>query len=80
MRWLLLVVVFFLARIGLIHHWDMIHGFKYGIVGIFVVAAILTPPDVLSQMLMAVPMVILYGIGIVVARIFSTKPASSKHS
>ncbi len=67
------VVIYFLARIGLIDHLDLIRGFRYSIVIIFVVAAILTPPDVVSQMLMAGPLVVLYGVGIVVARIATTK-------
>ena len=67
------VVVFFLARIGLIDARDMITFFRYGVVGIFVLSALLTPPDVLSQMLMAAPMILLYIIGIGVAWAFSTK-------
>lgn len=68
------IVIFFGARLGLIDHIDLIKGFRYAVVGIFVAAAVLTPgPDVMSQMLMAVPLMGLYGIGVVVARIFSTK-------
>jgi len=68
------VVVYFLARMGLVNHVDMLRGFRYSVVAIAIVAAILTPPDVVSMALMAVPLVILYLVGIVVARIFSTKP------
>lgn len=71
------VVVWFLARLGLVDHLDLIRGFRYGIVGIVVVAGILTPPDIVSQMLMAVPMVILYGVGIGVARVATTKKRDS---
>ena len=67
------VVVFFFARMGLIDHRDMITFFRYGLVGIFVLSAMLTPPDVLSQLLMAAPMTLLYGVGIGVAWIFTTK-------
>ena len=38
------------------------------LLGIFIVAAILTPPDAVSQCFMAVPMYVLYEIGIVLAR------------
>jgi sec-independent protein translocase protein TatC len=41
----------------------------YFIVGAFIVAAIVTPPDVLSQILLAVPLCILYELGIIVANI-----------
>lgn len=40
----------------------------YAIVGIFVVAAVITPPDVVSQLLLAIPMVLLYEAGILAAR------------
>lgn len=46
----------------------------YAIVGIFVVAAVITPPDVVSQLMLAVPMVILYEIGIIAAAVLG-KPA-----
>ena len=41
------------------------------IVGIFIVAAIITPPDVVSQLLLAIPMVLLYEVGIVAARMLA---------
>jgi sec-independent protein translocase protein TatC len=40
---------------------------------IFIIAAILTPPDIVSQTLMAIPMMVLYEIGILGARIFVRK-------
>jgi sec-independent protein translocase protein TatC len=45
----------------------------YAIVGIFVVAAVLTPPDVVSQLLLALPMIALYELGIVAARMVAPK-------
>lgn len=67
------VGAFFLARLGLIDAQDMIKGFRYAVVAIFVVAALITPPEVLTQMLLAAPLVALYGVGIIVAWLFSTK-------
>jgi sec-independent protein translocase protein TatC len=67
------VVVFFLARIGLIDAHDMTSKFRYALVAIFVVAAMITPPDPMTQMLMAAPLTGLYGVSIIVARVFSTK-------
>lgn len=46
----------------------------YAIVGIFVVAAVITPPDVVSQLLLAVPMVLLYELGIIAARMIAPRP------
>ncbi|WP_147652993.1 twin-arginine translocase subunit TatC [Vulcaniibacterium gelatinicum] len=48
----------------------------YAIVGIFVIAAIVTPPDVVSQLLLAIPMCLLYELGIVAARLLAPKPAT----
>jgi sec-independent protein translocase protein TatC len=72
------IVVYFLARIGLIDARDMVRGFKYSIVGIFIVAAVITPPDVLSQCLMAAPLTVLYGVGVVIAALVSTKKRGSE--
>jgi sec-independent protein translocase protein TatC len=64
------VAVVVLARIGVVTI-DQLKAFRgYFIVGAFVLAAIVTPPDVVSQLALAVPMCILYELGIVAARIF----------
>jgi len=47
----------------------------YAVVGIFVVAAIITPPDVVSQLLLAVPMMVLYELGILAAVLAGRKTA-----
>ncbi len=46
----------------------MISFFKYAVVLIFIVAALLTPPDVLTQLLMAGPLIILYGLSILIVK------------
>jgi sec-independent protein translocase protein TatC len=46
------------------------------IVGAFIIAAIVTPPDVLSQLMLAIPMVLLYELGIVAAVLIGKRPAS----
>jgi len=61
------VVVFILSRISLIDHKFLLRYFRYAIVIIFVLAAIITPPDVLSQILLAVPMLVLYAFSILVS-------------
>jgi sec-independent protein translocase protein TatC len=48
----------------------------YVIVGAFVISAVVTPPDVLSQLLLAIPMCLLYEIGLIASRLFG-KPAPS---
>jgi sec-independent protein translocase protein TatC len=67
------VVIFFLARMGLVHHKTLSKGRGIAIVIIFVVAALLTPPDVFTQLMMAAPLWVLYELSIVVARIFGQK-------
>jgi len=67
------VVIFFLARIGLLDHKDMIRGFRYAMVGIFVLAAAITPPDPMTQSLMAAPLTLLYTLSIGIAWAFTTK-------
>ncbi len=68
------VLAYFLARLGIITDRLLIDGFRYAIVGIFVVAAILTPPDVVTQCLFAAPLALLYGISILVVRYAQSEP------
>lgn len=66
---------FFLSRMGVLTADAMRNFRRYAILIIFIVAAILTPPDVVSQLLMAIPMLILYEFSIFVAVIFGKKKA-----
>lgn len=63
------VVSFFLARVGLITAAYLRRIRRYAVIGIFVVGAIFTPPDPLSQMFMVVPLLGLYEISVWVAKI-----------
>jgi len=61
-------LVFFLAKMGLITARWMIHNFKYAVLAVFIIAAVITPtPDVITQSVVAVPMLALYGLSIVIA-------------
>lgn len=62
------VVTFFLAKIGLVTDKTLIGFFRYAIIFIFIFSALLTPPDVITQFLMAAPLIILYGISILIAK------------
>ena len=62
------VFAYFLALLGLVNDKQMMAFFKYAIVIIFIVAALLTPPDVLTQLLMAGPLIILYGASILIVK------------
>ncbi len=61
------VLAYFLTRVGLIDYRFLIRQFRYAILVIFILAAILTPPDIISQVLLALPLLVLYGISIGVA-------------
>lgn len=69
---------FFLSRMGVLTAAMMRQARRYAILGIFIVAAILTPPDVLSQLLMAVPMLVLYEISVIVAAVFGKKKKTAE--
>jgi len=62
------VVAYFLGLLGLITDQTLVRFFRYAIVMIFVLAALLTPPDVLTQALMAAPLIILYGVSIIILK------------
>jgi len=62
------VFAYFLALLGLVTDKTLIDFFRYAVLIIFVVAALLTPPDVLTQLLMAAPLVILYGVSILIVK------------
>ena len=72
------IFAYFLALLGLVDDRQMRDFFKYAVVLIFIVAALLTPPDVLTQLLMAVPLVILYGISILIVRAVNPAPPLEK--
>lgn len=61
------VAVFILARSGIVDVETMRHARPYVIVGAFIVAAIVTPPDVISQFMLAIPCWLLYEIGLFLA-------------
>ncbi|MFO8091343.1 MAG: twin-arginine translocase subunit TatC [Desulfatiglandaceae bacterium] len=62
------VVIFFLTKMGLVTTAFLKKNRKYALLLIFVVSAILTPPDVITQCMMAVPLLTLYEVGILVSR------------
>lgn len=65
--------IFFLARLGIVTHQSLRAKRKYAILGAFIVAAALTPPDAISQTMMALPLCVLYEVGILGAYFFGKK-------
>jgi len=74
------VVVYFLSRAGLITP-DILKSYrKHALVGILVIAAVITPPDVTSQLLVAMPVLVLYEISIAISRrVMKRKTKESKN-
>jgi sec-independent protein translocase protein TatC len=62
------IVVIVLVRMGIVSIEKLREARPYVIVGAFVIAAVVTPPDVLSQFMLAVPMCLLYEAGLIMAR------------
>ncbi len=67
------IVVMILTRIGILTPAFLIQMRKYSVVIIWIIAAIITPQDILSQVLVAVPLMFLYEISIVISRIMTVR-------
>jgi sec-independent protein translocase protein TatC len=72
------VVVVLVVRFGLATIDQLKQARPYVIVGAFVVAAVVTPPDVVSQMLLAVPLCVLYEVGLQIARFTGLSPSRAE--
>ena len=68
------IVVIVLVRMGVVSVEKLREARPYVIVGAFVIAAVVTPPDVLSQFMLAVPMCLLYEAGLFLARFVGVRP------
>ena len=67
------LLVFFLAVAGIVTAKQLLAFTPYAVLCIFIAAAILTPPDVVSQLFLAVPMIVLYLLGVGVAFLVAKK-------
>jgi sec-independent protein translocase protein TatC len=74
------VLLTLLCRVGILDVATLKKGRRYAIVGMFVVAAVLTPPDVISQVGLAVPLLALYEISILAATWMARKPKDQTKS
>src|SRR3990172_7339931 len=63
------VLLTLLARVGLVSAEYLAEKRRYAIVGIFVIAAVLTPPDILSQIMLALPLLLLYEISVFLVKL-----------
>ena len=67
------IVIFFLARMGVVDYQLLARNRKYALLICFILGAIFSPPDVVSQTVLAVPMYILFEVGIWLAYFFGKK-------
>ena len=71
------VALLLLTRIGVVEARTLARHRKYAILLIFIFAAVVTPPDIISQILMALPLMALYEVSILLARLFGRKKRES---
>lgn len=67
------IIIYFLTRIGLVTPEFLRHSRRYAIVIILIVAAIITPPDVASQIIVSIPIMILYEVSILISKMVIKK-------
>jgi sec-independent protein translocase protein TatC len=67
-----------MGRVGLVSSQALARNRKFAVVGVFVVAAIITPPDIISQVTLAIPILILYEISIIAVRIVERRRAEAE--
>lgn len=67
------LVLLFLTKIGIVTPNFLRRNRKYAILFVFILAAFLTPPDVFTQILMALPLIVLYEIGILLSKLVYKK-------
>jgi sec-independent protein translocase protein TatC len=68
------VLILLLSRLGIVTHRFLLKYFRWAVLGIFIIAAVITPtPDIPTQCVFALPMVALYLLGVLVAWIFGKK-------
>ncbi len=73
------LLAYFLAKLGVVTARGLSKARRYALVINFIIAAILTPtPDMVNQLLMAGPLIVLYEVSIIIARIFGRKPEAEQ--
>lgn len=72
------VILTLLARIGVLTADQLVKARRYAIVAVFVAAAVLTPPDVISQLALAIPTLLLYEVSVYLVRIVERRRAAEE--
>jgi len=74
------VLMFLIGRLGLVSARTLWRGFRYAIILIFVAAAIFTPPDVMTQFLLGIPLCLLYLVGVAAVALFGKRVLAAPES
>ena len=69
------VLLTLLAKVGIINAKSLVNKRRYAVVIIFIMAAVLTPPDIISQLMLAIPLILLYEISLLLVKIAEKKAA-----
>lgn len=72
------VILTLLARIGVVTREMLVKGRRYAIVGVFILAAVLTPPDVISQLALALPTLLLYEVSVYLVGVVEKRRAAEE--
>jgi len=72
------IIIYFLTKLGLVTPEFLKTYRKYALVLVLILAAIITPPDIISQVIVAIPMIILYETSIKISQIIVRKEAKKK--
>ena len=72
------VVLTLLGQIGIVNYEQLKSGRKFAVVGVFVIAAVLTPPDPISQICMAIPLMALYELSVQAVRFIERRRAAAE--
>ncbi|HET8854904.1 MAG TPA: twin-arginine translocase subunit TatC [Salinimicrobium sp.] len=67
------IIIYFLAKIGIVTPGMLIKYRKYSLVVVLILSAIITPPDIVSQIIVAIPILVLYEVSILVAKFITRK-------
>jgi sec-independent protein translocase protein TatC len=69
------ILLTLLGRVGIVSSAGLVSARRYAIVGVFVLAAVVTPPDVISQITLALPLLVLYEVSVILVRLFERRRA-----
>ena len=72
------VAVVLLHRFGVISLKTLQSARPYVVIGAFVIAAIITPPDIISQVMLAIPLLLLYEVGLMACKMFQRKEVAEE--